>query len=985
MSVDGPKLVIFVENTTGSSLRHKADWLGADTKWDGDSKQVVEERGSFSLSADREMGGVLCFTCFGELLCIGFQSEKCPNLNSEDVYCNGVPPNLLAEWMELHRQFPQQSFVTMLGRKPVSIDALVKTFGQGVSVVAKFWLSQKTLLPSKSVRDSSGLSTPAMSRASSSDSAPEGAQDASDSSARLNKKPLVAHPKSRVRKRDALKSAKDKFLNASHIRMSGIRKQDAETPSQPSQASPAPSKAIDASSTTKFLEKAKTILDFGKSSADEQRSMEALAKQMDVNRELGEKKRAEAKAVFQQCLSIAINIDRFRNWTDQQKFAFGQMTAMCLAKLFKKHNHEIGNYPEVRAILEEQLVQRHKDLMIVMLGLVAVPPELLESIVQQYEVMHVTDNTEKIPDASIFLEPLAIESDIDKWCLLRDLTALLLAAGCFDTRAVSFLKLLAEDISVSPEAVDEWASDAGQNLWEAYQSQKGDKESSVSGWKVGLWVAVGGLTLGATGGLALFAAPAALGAVGSALGGGVTAAASFVGLQGAGAAAATALTGAFASTAAFFTAVGPAAGTFLFGATGMTLTGYKLANRWGDLSNFDFVPVRPLSNITSITVWVDALIEEINLRLEDGSIITYGYRSDSAESISVVFAEKPQNEYIVGVCGTAARSSDAKGLCESLKIRSNLGRSKRFAGSAYNTSSANGKPFRFAAKEDQAIVGLDFNNATCVRVYSTSVEAMSTATQESAVNWTLFISGWVINQSDFRAPWMKVRGFFPTSDHFCLEWENENVIRLGHFLGDRIKSEIGEFAARAWVKTTVAAVGGAAIVWPWFVTKSLVDLDNDWILVMERAKLAGRCLATVLADSQGIGNRPVTLCGHSMGAVVVFHCLLELYELKKFHVVKEVILLGSPIPINSTSVSTDTEMWSKARSVVEGRFVNGYSGSDWLLAFLFRYMEWRLFVAGLQPVDGVPGIENVDLTAFVNSHEDYPKKSDLILHYIGFY
>ena len=41
----------------------------------------------------------------------------------------------------------------------------------------------------------------------------------------------------------------------------------------------------------------------------------------------------------------------------------------------------------------------------------------------------------------------------------------------------------------------------------------------------------------------------------------------------------------------------------------------------------------------------------------------------------------------------------------------------------------------------------------------------------------------------------------------------------------------------------------------------------------EKAKLAGCALAHAIADRQALGQRPVVLCGHSMGARLIFYCL----------------------------------------------------------------------------------------------------------------
>merc|ERR1712039_6489 len=84
----------------------------------------------------------------------------------------------------------------------------------------------------------------------------------------------------------------------------------------------------------------------------------------------------------------------------------------------------------------------------------------------------------------------------------------------------------------------------------------------------------------------------------------------------------------------------------------------------------------------------------------------------------------------------------------------------------------------------------------------------------------------------------------------------------------------------------------------------------------------------------------------------------------EFHVVDDAVLLGTP-------VTTRAIKWQRASAVVSGRLVNGYLRSDWVLAFLYRYLEWGISVAGLTAVD-VKGVDNVDLSGIgVSGHEDY--------------
>ncbi|PHJ25945.1 transmembrane protein [Cystoisospora suis] len=155
------------------------------------------------------------------------------------------------------------------------------------------------------------------------------------------------------------------------------------------------------------------------------------------------------------------------------------------------------------------------------------------------------------------------------------------------------------------------------------------------------------------------------------------------------------------------------------------------------------------------------------------------------------------------------------------------------------------------------------------------------------------------------------------------------------------------------------------------------NLDNTWVLCRERAQQAGRLLADAISDTQAVGQRPVTLVGYSMGARVIFYCLQTLWKRRKLHVVCDCVLIGLPASLN-------TKQWTAARDVVSRRLVNVYSRSDWLLAFLYRWMEWGVQVAGLSPVRSVGGVENYDVTGLVKSHAQYPEKMNDILAFIGF-
>lgn len=168
----------------------------------------------------------------------------------------------------------------------------------------------------------------------------------------------------------------------------------------------------------------------------------------------------------------------------------------------------------------------------------------------------------------------------------------------------------------------------------------------------------------------------------------------------------------------------------------------------------------------------------------------------------------------------------------------------------------------------------------------------------------------------------------------------------------------------------------ASLQLPLVLTKLSYLIDNPWNVSLARANAAGLILADSLMQ-HNLGKRPVTLLGFSLGSRVIFSCLKELAEKGAQGLVQNVYLFGSPIVANK-------DEYLKARSVVSGRFVNGYSSNDWILGYLFRATSGGIMrVAGLAPVEGIPGLENFDGTKFVNGHMDYRASMPRLLKELG--
>ena len=168
----------------------------------------------------------------------------------------------------------------------------------------------------------------------------------------------------------------------------------------------------------------------------------------------------------------------------------------------------------------------------------------------------------------------------------------------------------------------------------------------------------------------------------------------------------------------------------------------------------------------------------------------------------------------------------------------------------------------------------------------------------------------------------------------------------------------------------------AALQLPVVLTKLAYLIDNPWTVSLDRATAAGLILADSLVD-RNLGTRPITFVGYSLGSRMIFSCLQELARKGAYGLVQNVYLFGSPIVANRDD-------YMRARAVVAGRFVNGYAKNDWILGYLFRLTSGGISrVAGLAPVEGIPGLENVNVTELVVGHMAYRTAMPRLLMEVG--
>lgn len=245
------------------------------------------------------------------------------------------------------------------------------------------------------------------------------------------------------------------------------------------------------------------------------------------------------------------------------------------------------------------------------------------------------------------------------------------------------------------------------------------------------------------------------------------------------------------------------------------------------------------------------------------------------------------------------------------------------------------------------------------------------AREDHRLRVTIGVTGWLTEEDNFVVPW---RVIGKDSEVFGLRWETKPLMALGYAIDSLVTSAAWSAGEELLTKTIFGGLL-SALTLPLNLMKVARVVDNPFSVAKSRAEKTGKVLAEALMNKVQ-GERPVTLIGYSLGSRVIFSCLKTLAKKHAYGLVESVTLMGAPTP-------SDTSDWRQLRRVVSGRLVNVYSKNDAVLGFLYRTSSLQMGVAGLQPIENVPGVENLDVSDLIQGHLRYQFLIGRILRKVG--
>jgi hypothetical protein len=236
----------------------------------------------------------------------------------------------------------------------------------------------------------------------------------------------------------------------------------------------------------------------------------------------------------------------------------------------------------------------------------------------------------------------------------------------------------------------------------------------------------------------------------------------------------------------------------------------------------------------------------------------------------------------------------------------------------------------------------------------------------------LAVSGWLTQKQEHQDVWeTPLAATWPEATRWALKWESQNLQSLGKVLVSAGVQGAAQTAVASVAKSAVRTAGWLVAL-PATAAQSFALIDNPWDVARIRAEKSGELLADLLLE-RGLGRRPVTLVGFSLGARVIAQACASLQERAAPGLVHDVVFLGGAVGVAHPGIRAAVE-------VAEGRVINAYSSKDAVLAYLYRARQCETAV-GLVPVE-LEGVTDIDVTDVAPGHTKYGDAMEGVLRQV---
>jgi hypothetical protein len=223
----------------------------------------------------------------------------------------------------------------------------------------------------------------------------------------------------------------------------------------------------------------------------------------------------------------------------------------------------------------------------------------------------------------------------------------------------------------------------------------------------------------------------------------------------------------------------------------------------------------------------------------------------------------------------------------------------------------------------------------------------------------LFIDGFLTQKNKDTNEWeAQLRKLYPENPWYHITWESKRLLDLGKNIGAGIGKEAILTALKELAKK--ATKEGSKKLGPLAPVLTAFGIaNNPWSVALIKAEQTGVLLADILART----DKKYILCGHSLGARVIYRTLDSLATKDKNFILDAHLLGGA--------IGSDKKSWTKAKKAVIGSIVNYRSDNDYVLATMYKLGTFfQSDPIGRHKID-VNGIIDVDVSDTVDGHTKY--------------